>query len=617
MISSQKIQDIKNVVRNSLLSKNIKDKYLRSLESLRKKAEDNNIYIGVVGEFSSGKSTLLNSLLDETFFVMKSMQGTTTVPCMIRYGETLELSIFNKDGGHISSKGNCAKLLKMYIPNYYYSLPFLEKTNMGFADFFDAGHDRIHLSNLFDILSTSNEYYNEIDYLELKLNSEFLKGGIVMIDTPGIDSLNFNHQKITERTLKDLCDLAMIVSPADHAYSQTLSSFINDHVLNTLDYIVFVVTKCELIKNPAERESIRNYVCKKCDKELERDDVKAYLAPTRLDLLTKHLAERDQSDDRIYELPEDNRKKLLVNYANDMRNCIVEISNNKEKIIESKFGYLSQEIIKALKDEFVKSKLEITSELQNLISQRKVTLMDFIQQQPFTSFFEFQKTQALVRLDNNIKTKGQEVISEIHKHIDSSCSMDNPKDTIQKIMNQDNMHTIRNKYYEICYSTFCQIRSGVYEYICNEIVKFSKTLTNTYGITPPAFVSKTSSKCKRKLLYRRKRYNKDGLTTGLFARSRMTVSSVCSEMKAHTKRFLNAEIDNLQIYYNNLLETAIKEYVEEVVRYLNNIEKKYKTSVDRQLAEHNKKEQLLQSKSNLISKSISDIELLVSTQIKV
>lgn len=86
-------------------------------------------------------------------------------------------------------------------------------------------------------------------------------------------------------------------------------------------------------------------------------------------------------------------------------------------------------------------------------------------------------------------------------------------------------------------------------------------------------------------------------------------------MKAHTKRFLNAEIDNLQNYYNNLLETAIKEYVEEVVRYLNNIENKYKTSVNQQLAEHNKKELLLQSKSNSISKSISDIELLIQTKI--
>ena len=263
----------------------------------------------------------------------------------------------------------------------------------------------------------------------------------------------------------------------------------------------------------------------------------------------------------------------------------------------------------------VKSKLEITSELQDLISQRKVSLKVFIQQQPFTSFLELQNTQALVRLDNNIKTKGQEVISEIHKHIDNSCSMDNPKNSIQRIMNQDNIHTIRNKYYEICYSTFCQIRSGVYESICNEIVNFCKTLTKTYGITPPAFVSKANSKSKRKLSYRKKNYNKDGLTTGLFARSRMSVSSVCSEMKAHTKRFLNAEIDNLQNYYNNLLETAIKEYVEEVVRYLNNIENKYKTSVNQQLAEHNKKELLLQSKSNSISKSISDIELLIQTKI--
>lgn len=611
MISSQKIQDIKNVVCNSLLPKDTKNKHLRSLESLRKKAEDNNIYIGVVGEFSSGKSTLLNSLLNETFFVMKSMQGTTTVPCMIRYGETLELSIFNKDGEHISSKGNCAKLLKKYIPEYYSSLPLSERAGMGFADFFDAGHDRIHLSNLFDILSTSNEYYNEIDYLELKLSSEFLKGGIVMIDTPGIDSLNFNHQKVTERTLKELCDLAMIVSPADHAYSQTLSDFVSEHVLNTLDHIVFVVTKCELIKNPAERESIKKYVCTKCDKELDRDDVKAYLAPTRLDLLTKQLAERDVSDNRIYELPEDDRKTLLQNYVNDMKNCILEISNNREKIIESKFKYLSQDIINALKDELIKSKLEITSELQDLISKRKSTLEDFIAKQPFVTFFELQNTQAIVRLDNWIKAQGQEMILAIHKKIDDSCSMDNPKNTIQKIMNQDNIHALRNKYYEDCFTTFCQIRNIVYESVCNETAKFNESLTHIYGITPTVFTSKANTKGKRKMSYRKRNYNKDGLTTGLFARSRMSVTSVCAEMKGHTKRFLNTEVENLQNYYNNLLEAAIKEYAEEVIKFLNNIEKKHKPTVDRQLAAHNMEEQRLQSNSDSISKSISDIENII------
>lgn len=610
MISSQEIREIKNIVRSCHLSTEVKTMHLRSLETLAKKSEDDNIYIGVVGEFSSGKSTLLNSLLNETFFVMHSLQGTTTVPCMIRFGKSPELSVIKKNGERISSKGNFAKLLKIYTHDYYYSLPFSEKTNIKLADFCGCGHDRRHMSKLFDLISTSNQYYADIDYIELKLNSEFLKGGIVMIDTPGIDSLNKYHQQITEKTLKELCDLAMIVSPADHAYSQTLSNFIEDHVLNTLDHIVFAITKCELINNATERDDIKQYVSTKCDQELGRDDVKAYLAPTRLDLLTKKIVDRDESDKRIFELHEDDRRMLVENYAKDMKDCIQEISGKRSEILESKFKYLAHDIIGALKDELNKSKMEVASEMRELKAHEIEPLEKYIQSLSIDSFLELTKKQKVEKIKSDINKKGHEVLDEIHKFIDAASEMNNPKNSMQNVMNLDEVHSIRREWYERNYASFCEQRNVFYDAISFKMNEICLRLKDVYQIGTASFSSSAHFKAKKEIKYKELKYDMTGLTTGLLKRRRTPKSAICIEMKNHTQQYVNSEIENHQEYYSALMDISVSEYSQEVLKYITAIVKKNRSKVDRLIAEYNEQGSHLQAYADFLSKSISKIEAL-------
>ena len=46
------------------------------LNRIKKRIGDNKVYIGIVGEFSTGKSTLINSLIGADFFVTNAVQGT-------------------------------------------------------------------------------------------------------------------------------------------------------------------------------------------------------------------------------------------------------------------------------------------------------------------------------------------------------------------------------------------------------------------------------------------------------------------------------------------------------------------------------------------------------------
>lgn len=87
----QCLNSIKRIINTSYLSKEKKDALESQLNRIKKRISDSNIYLGIVGEFSSGKSTLINSLIGADFFVTNALQGTTTVITKLAYGDKVNL----------------------------------------------------------------------------------------------------------------------------------------------------------------------------------------------------------------------------------------------------------------------------------------------------------------------------------------------------------------------------------------------------------------------------------------------------------------------------------------------------------------------------------------------
>src|ERR1700743_2791839 len=62
----------------------------QQIEEVRLKQRDPNLYLGIIGEFSSGKSTFINTLMRDDFLKMDNLQGTTTALTIFQYGDPID-----------------------------------------------------------------------------------------------------------------------------------------------------------------------------------------------------------------------------------------------------------------------------------------------------------------------------------------------------------------------------------------------------------------------------------------------------------------------------------------------------------------------------------------------
>jgi GTPase SAR1 family protein len=144
---------------------------------------DKVLRVTVFGEYSVGKSTLINALLGRQLLAAK-LRPTTGVPAEIRYGAD-DVTIVFRDGTE-------------------------RKMTIEAADGY---------SNL----GVENRARDEVERIIIAAPNAILKGGIALIDTPGI----LDDDKQTERSRLEVAgaDVVLLVLRADHLLSQTECGF--------------------------------------------------------------------------------------------------------------------------------------------------------------------------------------------------------------------------------------------------------------------------------------------------------------------------------------------------------------------------------------------------------
>lgn len=157
-----------------ILSKHSDKTITPELEFIKLHIENPSCYIGLVGETSSGKSTLINSFLEKKVLVSRAIPTTGTVTCIE----------YNKEN---SSSEN----------NYY-------------AIYRDALSENITRDEFLDLSE------NPIpDLLRLQVNVFATKkefSGLTIFDTPGFNSLVSEHEEILKEFLPDSDIILFVIS---------------------------------------------------------------------------------------------------------------------------------------------------------------------------------------------------------------------------------------------------------------------------------------------------------------------------------------------------------------------------------------------------------------------
>jgi small GTP-binding protein len=180
----------------------------------------NNSWLKVpfLGEFSVGKSSILNRLLDEKILPL-DIKPTTSVLTEIKYGE--------KKGFFLESQENKKQKL---TEDEFQEIAAGEQTPPPFSK------------------------------LSLTLPHPILSQNLILIDTPGVHSMNNQHQEITYGLLPKV-DAAFVVMDANQGdVPRTVMSFLRDHVLaQSMEKLIFVVNRIDDIPQNNRQEHVEQF----------------------------------------------------------------------------------------------------------------------------------------------------------------------------------------------------------------------------------------------------------------------------------------------------------------------------------------------------------------------
>lgn len=176
--------------------------------------------VAVVGEFSRGKSTLINSLLDQDVLPVGDTPTTATL-ARIRYGPKPRMFFMGGDSGR-------------------------EELQFG-----ESSLDRF------------SGYENESTFegfLLIELPNNWLQvSGVDLIDTPGAGDLSEKRTALVTQTIAN-CDAALVAINATMALSLTERAFVEEHVLSKgTPRVAVIVTRLDQIPKE-QRPRVLTYV---------------------------------------------------------------------------------------------------------------------------------------------------------------------------------------------------------------------------------------------------------------------------------------------------------------------------------------------------------------------
>ena len=316
----------------------------QTLRELQSKYEDKNLYLGIVGEFDSGKSTLINAILQQNLLKENIIQGTTCVPTFIQYNSSFDVVVKYKNGKEIS----------------------FAKENPGELKTLDLESGAIR--SFIDKFTAEEQFASELDRVTVYLNNPILQNNIVIVDTPGINASNQQHSEVTKQTLDKYCDAAVVLTPANAACSETTCNFLKENIAGLEDRCLAIISKIDYIQ-ASEEDKLVSYVKQRLNSLLDK--------PLAAVLPVSAIYSQGQNENEAPITPE--QEKRYIQYFNDFKTTIDQrLQQGREAILAQS---MSKSVLKTLstlqnKLKLIKDNLQVRK--QNLESNQLTDIDKFL-----------------------------------------------------------------------------------------------------------------------------------------------------------------------------------------------------------------------------------------------
>lgn len=559
------IRLIRKVIRTSLLSEIQQQSLLTRLDSIERRWNDSNLYVGIVGEFSSGKSTLINSLIGQDYFVTNCVQGTTTVITSIRYGNSINLELRYKNGEIIKYSSNKLSLIERFLPDDYARLSFADKIKIKAGDFLSLNGKDVYMLKIFDIVTTSNEISTELDEVVVYYPSDFLKNGIVLIDTPGTDSLIDTHSEITRNAIANKCDLAFVIVPALTPVSITLSDFISENLEHCINYCHFLVTKIEMIKE-RERQNHLAGVAKRLISMNEIDNPHVIAAPTLLSLENRGIIEQTGL---LNGLSSNEIEYLMSKYDKDISNLFAHINESKDVSKKKAIGRQLHDLINDVLSDLnilLTEKRELLHEKQSNRTIPLESLLSKLNRKDISYIHE-------IALDR-IRSKFSSERSAFERYVYSDISNADSIVEIQGSMTSESSIKMGQQYFQTCYNYTVEQTIWILSYCNDAIRKFGNIFRETYSIEPLKYSSGLDANSISTKAYMSS-FSTSSLSTFPLKRMFVKKDTIRDEMREAVRNYLIAKFDGLYGYYSSKVIKLNEKLCKSVDKLIQQYNKKF------------------------------------------
>ena len=603
------IEFLTKIISNNSISTEKQQLFTTKINNIIEKQNDPNLYLGIIGEFSSGKTTLLNSLLEDDFLKTDAVQGTTTSTTFFRYSEKIGLLVTMKDGQILEYFNKRRRLESIFLgktttPNNYRLINIFRKKSK------IEREDKERISLLIEKITTNDKNTSKVKKVDVYYPSKILKRGIVIIDTPGTDIENKNHLKITETTIRNNCDSALVVIPSEKPASQSLINFLKNNIVDAMHRCKIFVTKVELLRNEREKDMVLKNVSKRISSSLLIPEMITYEAPSLLHLEELGLGEKSGLLQRI---KDENKAKMLSNYKKLRETVFNSLAEQRVIIQTEKIIRLIDEIFGVLEIELKRLNDTYKQEHQELVDNTIINLSDFTKtkKQCHKSSFANSFDKVIIEASNNIEIISSSCIRDICTTV-NSCTK---KLQVRRAVKNENLRSrlneaISNLTNEVESQSLNLYESGTYELKSFE-EEFSK-IYNKLSLLKSSVSANFKSHRKISSQFRRIHINSfsidigfSELISGWFRGESLhqLKRQVCSQIRNN----LNSEFSKAKTIANNTFKENDNIIWSQISEIIDLYMSEYGALVQQLINEDNRKKRILEGHQTRINQELFEI----------
>ncbi|RXJ88626.1 ATP-binding protein, partial [Arcobacter sp. CECT 8983] len=344
-------KEAKSILENTIIDlKNIfnTNDFITELDETNNYLNNQKFSIGITGVMNAGKSTMLNALMGQEILGSAVVPETANLT-IIKHG-TPEAKVFYWNKAEWQRIESSAKEIESIAD-------FVKETKSIFKDDLDnlikeeSVNEKVDINNLaaFTSAEASGKKCNIVKYVELKSDLEFLKDGIEIVDTPGLDDPVIQREEITKEYLAQ-CDLMLHLMNVSQSATLKDVEFIIDALLyQNITKLLIVITRADTVSKE-QLEEVINYTKTSIENQLKNQN-----KDSKLDYILNNIKFIPISG-KMALLHRTGRAQEAIDAGYNIEDTgILEIENYLQETLFGKSANKSELVIKSAKSQLQKT----------------------------------------------------------------------------------------------------------------------------------------------------------------------------------------------------------------------------------------------------------------------